>query len=383
MQGKEGLKRAYDLAKRDLRACYTEEGILAGKIRFDDYWARDSFFASLGSLSLKDFVVVRRNLELFARHQNSRGQLPRRIDRYWVTLKYLGLRIKRRRLGPRYATSLLYCKSIDQNSLFIMSLADYVKKTNDLRFLKQMYEKTKKAIEWSQSNDHDRNLLIEEGYLANWEDTVFWRGEVLYTNVLHYKALADFAELSKSIGKMQEYNIYKATAEKVKDKINRDFWNGDHYMKSVTRKKRYRRYFCIDANMLAILFGIADKGKAEKILQNIVDLELNTTAPMRSTWPRYPLWKISPARIITFSAGYHNAFGWLWISCLYALALDKAGKHKEAIEYLERIGDKIREFEGVYEVYKKGRPVGNPFVKSDFPFAWSAGMFVYAYNYVG
>src|SRR3989344_9245800 len=84
------ISNAADIAYRDLQRCYREYGIIAGLNHFNDYWARDSFFASCGSLVMGDFDIVRKNLETFIKFQKSSGHIPRRIDRMWGTilLKY-------------------------------------------------------------------------------------------------------------------------------------------------------------------------------------------------------------------------------------------------------------------------------------------------------
>src|SRR2546422_385344 len=40
------IRRAYHIAVRDLRACYNPDGIVAGRLHFNAYWARDGFCAS-------------------------------------------------------------------------------------------------------------------------------------------------------------------------------------------------------------------------------------------------------------------------------------------------------------------------------------------------
>ncbi len=372
---KEVIEKAYSIAKRDLRQCYTDKGILAGLKRFDDYWARDSFLASLGCCSLNDFDIVKNNLSLFLEYQKSNGQLPRRIDRDIVGLKYLKLPIRRKRLSPRYTTSLLYCYSVDQNSLFIISLLHYIKASRDYSFLKKNFSRAKKAMDWNFSNDSVRDLLLEEGYFANWEDTVFWRGQLLYTNVLHCWALKCFAELAEITGR--DSKSYKQLAGKVKERINSCFWNGQYYEKT---SRKIIHYFCIDANMLAIISGVADKKKAKKIMDHMKISGLETEVPLRSTYPRYPLWRHSPARLITLSTGYQSSYGWIWVSCLDILAKQSVGMKKEAVKKFEALARKIAEFDGVYEVYAKGKPVKGIFLMADQPFAWSAGLFVYTSN---
>ena len=55
---------------------------------------------------------------------------------------------------------------------------------------------------------------------------------------------------------------------------------------------------------------------------------------------------------------------------------------KEAEELLNKISNKIVEYENVYEVYYKEKPVNKLLFKSEAPFAWSAGLFVFAYNHL-
>ncbi|MFO8016746.1 MAG: GH116 family glycosyl hydrolase [Candidatus Woesearchaeota archaeon] len=373
----EACRKAYDIAARDLRSRYTGKGILAGSKRFDDYWARDSFFASLGCLDLGDTGIVRKNLELFLGYQKDNGQLPRRIDRYIVGLKYLKLPVRRKRLKPKYTTSLFVSYSVDQNSLFIISLFHYLKKTKDKGFLKRIYNDAKKAMDWNFSNDRDNDLLIEEGYFANWEDTIIWRGRMLYTNVLHCWALQYFASISGMAGRKAQQKKYAKLAEKVKEKINNGFWGGSYYRKA-TRKTPL--YFPVDANMLAVISGIADRKKAERIFRHMKESGLESETPLRCVHPRYPIWRNSPARVFTLSTGYHNACGWIWVSCTDILARAESGYRKDALRRFERLCRKVAEFRGVYEVYKKGRPVEGLFLMSDRQFAWSAGLFIHAFR---
>ena len=62
------IEKAYEIALEDLRSCYTKEGILASHVNFSDYWARDTFWASLGMLETKDpekITRVQKSIELF------------------------------------------------------------------------------------------------------------------------------------------------------------------------------------------------------------------------------------------------------------------------------------------------------------------------------
>jgi len=164
------LDHASHIAIRDLRKCYDKYGILAGRRRFDDYWARDSFFASLGCTKIGDYEIVKKNLELFLKYQKEDGQLPRRIDTSYVPWKYFlrnfGIKPIRKRLVPRYTTSILVAPSTDQNSLFIVSLSDYISCTKDKSFFKNNFEKIKKTMDWNFTQIDQKDGLIKEGFFA-------------------------------------------------------------------------------------------------------------------------------------------------------------------------------------------------------------------------
>ncbi|MGF3555305.1 MAG: hypothetical protein ACQXXF_08620, partial [Thermoplasmatota archaeon] len=77
--------------------------------------------------------------------------------------------------------------------------------------------------------------------------------------------------------------------------------------------------------------------------------------------------------------GYHNfEHAWLWIGCLEFLARKKANDEK-AEKIINKIINKVIEFNDVFEVYdNEGKPVFTDYYKSEHPFAWSAGMIIYA-----
>ncbi|MBS3154933.1 hypothetical protein J4404_00355 [Candidatus Woesearchaeota archaeon] len=369
---KQELDKAYEIALKSLRDCYSDNGIIAGKTKFDDYWARDAFFASLGSLSVNDLPIVRSTFNLFLNNQNKKGQLPRRIDKNYVSLKYAGIKIKRKTLNPRYTNSLFFAKSLDQNSLFIISLLYYIKKTKDFEYLERNFSKIKKTIDWNFL--HYKENLMHEGLFANWEDTVIKKGHTLYTNVLHYGAMQAFIDLCKLVN--YDYQEYEEKAKLLKEAINEKFW-ADKYYKSWLSKNN--NTFCSVGNILAILFNVADEKKAvliEKYIKNIDKFPMPSSHPKYNLL-RYPLW-----HYLRGSLYYHGGFSWLWIGCLNVIALQKMGMKKEAEELLNKISNKIVEYENVYEVYYKEKPVNKLLFKSEAPFAWSAGLFVFAYNHL-
>ena len=78
---------------------------------------------------------------------------------------------------------------------------------------------------------------------------------------------------------------------------------------------------------------------------------------------------------------YHNGLIWFWISCIASIAFFKNGYEKEGLDLLNKIAIKVNKDKTIYEVYtKKGKPMKNLFYRSEEGFAWSAGLFVWAYQ---
>lgn len=392
------LSQAGRIAISNLRACYSEHGIFAGKHQFSDYWARDGLFASLGALSIGDQEIPRKELELMLTFQAHDGQLPMRVGQYFIGLKMLGLN-NPKELRPRYDQDKYGSRPADQNSLFIIAFSEYLKKSGDSKFLKNNYPSLKKAIAWNISNDRDRDGLIEEGYYAGWTDSIRKKGKVLYTNVLHCRALELMAGFAKQLGtdndsRDEDSMRYLTHHSQTKAALTRLFWNGSYYSdwldasgqaagkkaagsKGVAGKRH--DYFSTDGNLLAILLGIADKSQGLSIQRSISRFGISASVPSLTNHPKYPIKMQSMLDTIFGIGDYHNGLSWLWLGSLDALAKHRLGMRDEALAELDKIASIIVLHNGVYEVYtKEAKPVKRLLYKSEQPFAWSAGLFLYA-----
>jgi glycogen debranching enzyme len=371
------LGEAISIAKKDLRDCYGQDGILAGTHQFSDYWARDGFFASLGSLKLKDFDIAKKNLSLFLSHAK-KGQLPLRMGKSsaGIVFSYIFPGVIKDR-HPVYPIDKSSGFPVDQNSLFVIAFHEYAKAARDKLFLVENMMKAEEILQWNFKNDRDKDLLIEEKEYCNWADSIKKRGKVLYTNICHCHALMCMSELYHVLGNKTKSEKYKHMHEKVKKKINEIFWNGEHYIDFIYGEKHYN-FFSTDGNILAIIWKIADRERAKHIEEASHIFDVNEI-PSQCVHPDYPSRMVSPQLKLLGLGDYHNGLSWIWLGSLNALAKYRLGMKKEAIEILERISSLIIEYRGVYEVYEKtGVPVNRLIYKAEQPFAWSAGLFIYA-----
>ncbi len=355
-------QNAFEIAKRDLRDCYASKGILAGRKHFQQFWARDSFFSALGAIELGDFEIVKKQFEFFISMQNKKGLIPGRIS-----LK------KKPEFKPMF-----FSYSADGNALMIIALAEYVKKSGDKKFAKDNFSKFLLAVNWLESMDSDKDYLIEESIYANWADSVLKFGKVLYSNCCYYKAVKSFSELCLAIGRKEKHELYRKQALKIKEKINGLFWKGDYYFDWIDFKKH--NFFSSDGNMLAVLWGIADEEQG-MMIENFIKSKQINKVPLSTNYPHYPLTRI-PFVLLPFEAyNYHNGLSWPWLGCLNAIALKKIGWKKDAKNELKKIASQIEDYGVCHEIFnKEGEPVDSFFLKSEHPFAWTAGTYIKAFS---
>jgi len=371
------MRSACEIAKSDLLACFQDGGIVASADHFNDIWARDSFYASWGALEIDEAEQVRSNLELFIKYQKIDGQIARRLDRFFVPLEYAGLKIKRKELKPKYAGAYVF-PALDPNLLFVVACHKYFEKTSDAEFLRRNFESITKAMRWLDKFENDS--FLHEHIFANWMDVIVKRGAVLYSNVLYFAALEACGKICAVLDKKEESDTYADKAQNLKDKINAKFWNGEYYIDWINGGKKYD-YFSTSGNIMAILFSLASKERADGIMRMIQEHNLDLI-PLRTNFPSYPWWRVALRMYLIGTPGYQNNYAsWLWLGCVYAVALKNNGYEEEARKIKNKITRKIEEFQKVYEIYAPdGQPYRGWFWKSAATFAWSSGLYLWLYS---
>ncbi|MBN1502830.1 hypothetical protein JW930_04755 [Candidatus Woesearchaeota archaeon] len=375
------IKQAYKIAVRDLRSCYSKHGILTGLDHFTDYWARDSMYACLGALELgekKDLEHVKKNLVLLADKQSKNGQIPFRVGTRLIFLKMLGIK-NNNSLGARYRQDKSLSKPTDPNPLFIIVAQKYIEKTQDRFFIKKYFKSITLAMQWSISLA-GKDGLIQEAVYSTWADTMRKKGRVLYTNVLYYASLKAFVEICK--GMKVKYKRYDVLSENVNTTLNKEFWFKEHYVDWVNTREYTN--FASGGNLFAIVFGIADKTKAVAILDYTDTNSINSPVPSKAHFPAYRDSEISLLNRFLGMGNYHNRWHWLWVGCMNAVANQKISRKVKAKEILGDVARIIVRDKVCHEVHtEKGTPLnlGRRF-RSEAPYAWTAGFFVYAYHQI-
>ncbi len=370
------FKEARDIAEKNLRQCYFEGKILASLVNFSDFWARDTFWALPGVLILNDLEIAKNSFKLFLKYQKPNGLIPRKITLDYNGFKYLFKKsIKRKKPRAIYKGNIPVADYVDGNSLMVIAFEKYLTETHDTDFAQKNYEKIKKAINWYE--DKLRNEFVTEHLLANWMDTIFKNGHVLYSNVLYCQSLESFTKIAKTLGKIEDADFYEKRYQDLKERISKEFWNGEFFDDELKKHK----HFDIAGNILACYFNIASPEQAECIFKKLKEIKKETLLP--TVTPKYPFWKINPVLYLMGFPEYQNGISWLWIDILAAGAMKKYGLHEEALKYFQEICEIIVKNGAIYETYwPDGQPFKKLLWKSAVPFAWASGLFLGVYDLI-
>jgi len=374
-----------EVAQKSLRLNYNEYGITAGTEHFSDVWARDGFFASLGSNKIGDYDISKTQLETFIRHQAQNGQIPLRVGDRFIALKFLGLHTKGE--YPQYVQDKGKNPALDPNCLFIIAAWDYVNAYGDWSFARTNKDAFISAINWFEQYDTNNNGLVEQEWNGDWADSLRKDGEVLYTNICYYKALNDVVGILEMLEQIEESTVeqehlqkeiilYTNKAEKVKESLNEDFYNGQYYIDG-----QKRDWLSTDGNILAILWGVANKEQAKSIIDTIESEGLTKYFSVQSNTPEIPISYVSPFIKFFGLKDYHRQnIIWPWMGAMYCLAKERTYPDQGDM-CISKISKVYNEDKIVYEVYDiQGEPLDKLFYNAERNFAWGAGLFIYAHE---
>src|SRR3989475_7675554 len=222
------IRRAYHIAVRDLRACYNPEGIVAGRLHFNAYWARDGFCASFGALTLGDADQVKALLQIFTQFQMGSGELPVRIEFLGHTFGYYHTQ----RLHPKalFRAGTLFAGPLDPAALFIIAAREYFLRTHDMEFCARFEPAMYRAIAWLMSQDRDGGGLIgNRRFLADWMDSILKKDKEFYINLVFFEGLRAGRAVEERLGNADDARRDEEIAGRTGPALQRGFWNGQDF----------------------------------------------------------------------------------------------------------------------------------------------------------
>ena len=404
-------------AERTLLANGGELGLLGSNQAYQQVWARDSMICGFGLWLTSDpegRAVHARSLETLRRFQSPLGKIPHNVGMTGVSDPALiahGGPLRHLLEKNIAVEDTIHAGCVDGNLWYVIGQYYDYTLLQDIEILRAAWPSLENALLWLRYQDSNECGLLEVHEAMDWADLFANRYNVLYDNVLYFAAWQCMGHMAAALGK--DANFYFDNASDVRRKVNRLLWVGpeeptDYDWVREERKewlyprrrvetelverpfylpymgfRDYADRFDTLGNLLAILFGLADKQKADKILDYIHGCGLNDPFPVRALYP--PIhpgdrdWReYYRVRNLNQPNHYHNGGAWPFIGGVYVAALVQAGRLEEARRQLDNLTAMVRlgkqrewEFNEWFHGLS-GRPMGYAGQ------SWSAAMYLFA-----
>jgi len=378
------IAKAVIIAKKSLRACYTNDGIYAGLTHFKEYWARDGLWTVLGVLKLGDLPMAEKQIGLFIKSMDKNGEIPLRIGSefglFWrlLGLPYLGKKKPLFNLNPAYfwfsGRSGLHLRGKDSSSLLAIACGEYLSHKGKKRLVKKWWPKLTRVMAWYEK--HKNGILINEDWHEGWMDSLRLTGTTLYVNALYLKAISSMEEIAKALGK--DSLVWRKRYQKTKVSFFRHFFNGK-YLNNIATDEPSPQPFVVDGNMLSVWWKLVPPRASRLIVDHFLRSGVHHPVPCRANTPKFHHSLIPWRFNLIGLSGYHNDdCAWLWIGAVSVLAMKKYYSDR-AKDLLEKMGRLIVKHDAVYEIYNsRGDPYNTWFYRAEHSFAWSSSLFLTA-----
>ena len=168
----------------------------------------------------------------------------------------------------------------------VSSIVEYVKETGETEFLDQVityadgregtvYEHMTKILDFSARQVGATGIC--KGLRADWNDCLnLGGGESALVSFLHYWALQNFLEAAEYLGREGDVEKYSQMAEKVKKVCDRELWDGEWYIRGITKNGKKigtsedkEGKVHLESNAFAVLSGAAPQDKGEKAMDSV------------------------------------------------------------------------------------------------------------------
>jgi len=283
----------------------------------------------------------------------------------------------------------------------VASVVEYIKETGDFAFADKVlpyadggsdtvYDHLKAILNFSEEQVGENGIC--KGLRADWNDCLnLGGGESAMVSFLFYWALMNFIQLADRLGRKEDKEHYTAVAEKVRKASDEVLWDGEWYIRGITKKgkkigtkqdKEGRVH--LESNSWAVLSGAAVGEKAVKAMDAIdqylytpYGLLLNTPAFTKPDPDIGFVTKVYPG-LKENSSIFSHPNPWAWAAeCMLGRG-DKAMKYYDALcPYNQNDMIEIREAEPYsYCQFISGRDHSR-FGQAHHPFMTGSGGWAY------
>jgi len=343
---------------------------------YNFYFTHDVLMTDFAAVKF-DLHRVKNDLMFIIKHANKEKIIPHAY--YWKDTAYV----------TEYADYDNW-----NNFWFIIVASEYLKYSNDKKFIEQIYPYLEKSLSNALKTKGEDDLMLS--YRPDWWDIGKLYGQRSYMTILAIKAIRSFIYLSTVIEKNEDKLYeYENLSDKMEKSLNEKLWfDKFNYLMNCSELNVTDEHY-YSGSLLSAHFGLIDSTKISQMIktaeQFLVDKKVGvyTVYPMDFTQLK-DYWHFAGNE-----AGekfyYLNGGIWFHSNAWYALALISNDKKKEAAEFIKNVMTIDGIINGpngqpaMYEVRNGDYNNLKIYGTVDKPqFMWAAGWYLYTlYHFFG
>ena len=400
----DGYEHAIDAIRRNITplgfsACSLKDNEVVGTdANYRSVWGRDGAITLINTLAIDDPEIAacaRTTLETLLFHTTPKGQVPANV------------RIEDN--VPDYSGVGGIC-AVDSAMWVVIAFYNYVKHTRDLDFLATHFPTVCSIMDWLSALDSNHDGLLEIPEASDWTDLFGRSYNVLYDEVLWYRANVCHGHLLEMLNRCDEAAQTMHHSQFIRGKLLRSFWPStgrqpDDLSEASFADMQYSlgdaRYLLAEVspfnfnwrcdvfgNILAYLMNVLDVPRARTALSFMWGVGVNEPWPVANLYPVVqagdPDWKsYYTVNLLNLPNHYHNGGIWPFVGGMWVRFIQRLGQHQVACQELVKLAECNRQ--GRYHEWEfnewchgvTGRPMGKAYQ------AWSAATFISACHELG
>lgn len=300
--------------------------------------------------------------------------------------------------------------SIDSGLWVIIALYNFAARTGDHRLLYQHADRLQSVMNWLSAHDSNNDGLLEIPEAGDWTDLFGRSYNVLYDEVLWYRANVCYGRILELMGRFEPASDYLRWSQRIRGAVLEKFWpttgvpTGEHrphrfadrqfalgdtqYLLAEITPFAFNWRCDVFGNVLAFLMNLLDVERARTAFRFMWGVGVNQPWPVANLYPVVqagdPDWRAYyTVNLLNLPHHYHNGGVWPLVGGMWVRFIHRLGFHEVATRELLRLAalnQLGRDHEWEFNEWahgQTGRPMGKAYQ------AWSAASFLRACHELG
>jgi sucrose-6F-phosphate phosphohydrolase len=294
--------------------------------------------------------------------------------------------------------------SIDSGLWVVIALYNYANRTGDLSLLYRHADRLQSVMNWLSAHDANNDGLLEIPEAGDWTDLFGRSYNVLYDEVLWFRANVCYGRILELTGRFERAADYLRWSQKIRGRLLETFWPTTAPVVEARPHRFADRQFALGdtqyllaeitpfafnwrcdtyGNILAFLMNLLDVERARTAFRFMWGVGVNQPWPVTNLYPVVqsgdPDWRAYyTVNLLNLPHHYHNGGIWPFIGGLWVRFIHRLGFHEVACRELVRLAQLNqlgRDGEWEFNEWAHGQ-TGRPMGKAHQ--AWSAAAFLHA-----